>query len=162
MCLFKKYFIYLFLERGEGKEKERERNINVWLPLVPLSGGPTWPTTQACAQTGNLTGDPLVCRPTLNPLSHTSQGQFVLLNPFTFSSILTTPLLSGSHQNVLYYLWVCFCVSVLLVSLFCFLDSIVDRYVFMAILLFIFFILFFFLKEYPLTFYEILGGDEVL
>ena len=34
MCLFKKYFIYLFLERGEGKEKERERNINVWLPLA--------------------------------------------------------------------------------------------------------------------------------
>ena len=29
----KKYFIYLFLERGEGREKERERNINVWLPL---------------------------------------------------------------------------------------------------------------------------------
>ena len=28
-----KYFIYLFLERGEGREKERERNINVWLPL---------------------------------------------------------------------------------------------------------------------------------
>ena len=49
---FKKYFIYLFLERGEGKEKERERNINVWLSLEhPLLG--TWPTTQACALTGN-------------------------------------------------------------------------------------------------------------
>ena len=34
--LFKKDFIYLFLERGEGKEKERERNINVWLPLTRL------------------------------------------------------------------------------------------------------------------------------
>ena len=31
--LLKKYFIYLFLEKGEGKEKERERNINMWLPL---------------------------------------------------------------------------------------------------------------------------------
>ena len=29
-----KYFIYLFLDRGEGREKERERNINVWLPLT--------------------------------------------------------------------------------------------------------------------------------
>ena len=63
-------FIY-FLERGEGKEKERERNINVWLLLCPLLG--TWPTTQACALTGNPTGDPLVQRPAFNPLSHTRQ-----------------------------------------------------------------------------------------
>ena len=47
-------FIYVFVERGEGREKERERNINVWLPLTrPLLG--TWPTTQACALTGNRT-----------------------------------------------------------------------------------------------------------
>ena len=65
-------FIY-FVERGEGKEKERERHINVWLPFVcPLLE--TWPATQACALTGNPTGNPLVGRPTLNPLSHTSQG----------------------------------------------------------------------------------------
>ena len=44
--------MYLFPDRGEGKEKERERNISVWLPLAhpPLW---TWPTTQACALTGN-------------------------------------------------------------------------------------------------------------
>ena len=42
---FKKYFIYLFLEKG--REKERERKINVCLPLTyPLLG--TWPATQAC------------------------------------------------------------------------------------------------------------------
>ena len=34
----------------------------------------TWPTTQACALTGNRTGNPLVHRLALNPLSHTSQG----------------------------------------------------------------------------------------
>ena len=35
-----------------GREGERERNINVWLPLAyPVLG--TWPTTQACALTGN-------------------------------------------------------------------------------------------------------------
>ena len=64
--------IYFFLERGEGGKK-RERNIDMWLPLVcpPLG---TWPTTQACALTGNWTSDPMVRRPTLNPLSHTSQG----------------------------------------------------------------------------------------
>ena len=64
---------YLFIFRGEGREKERERNINVWLPLAhPLLG--TWPTTQACALTGNQTSDPLVHTPVHNPLSHTSQG----------------------------------------------------------------------------------------
>ena len=71
--LFKKDFIYLFLERGEGREKKREKNINVWLPLMcPLPG--TWPAAQACARTGNQTGDLLVSRAALNPLSHTSQG----------------------------------------------------------------------------------------
>ena len=64
-----KDFIYLFLER----EKERERNINVWLPLTcPLLG--TWPTTQACALTGNRTGNTLTHRLALSPLSHTSQS----------------------------------------------------------------------------------------
>ena len=59
---FFKDFIYSFLERGEGKDKERERNINVWLPLTcpPLG---TWPATQACALSGNQTGDPLVRSP---------------------------------------------------------------------------------------------------
>ena len=70
---FKKDFIYVFLDRGEGREKERERNISVWLPLThPLLG--TWPATQAYTLTGSRTGGPLVHRPVLNPLSHTSQG----------------------------------------------------------------------------------------
>ena len=57
-------------------EKERKRNISVWLPLMlPLLG--TWPTTQACALTGNRTSHPLAHRPALNPLSHTSQGFFL-------------------------------------------------------------------------------------
>ena len=58
---------FIFREKGE------ERNITVWLPLArPLVG--TWPATQACALTGNITGNPLVCRPAFSPLSHTSQG----------------------------------------------------------------------------------------
>ena len=65
-------FIF-FLERGEGKEKERQRNINVWLPLTCPQLG-TWPATQACAVTGNPTGNPVVHRPMLSPLSYTSQG----------------------------------------------------------------------------------------
>ena len=51
LSFFNKRFI-LFLDRGENREKERERNMNVWFPLAhPLLG--TWPTTQACALTGN-------------------------------------------------------------------------------------------------------------
>ena len=42
-----------------------ERNIN-WLPFACPQPG-TWPTTQACALTGNRTGGLLVCRPALNP-----------------------------------------------------------------------------------------------
>ena len=36
----------------------------------------TCPVTQACALTGNRTGNLSILRPALNPLSHTSQGNF--------------------------------------------------------------------------------------
>ena len=75
---FLKIFIYLFLERDEGREKEKERNINVWLPLMrPLLGpGPQprhvpWLGIQLAT---------LVPRPALNPLSHSSQGNFFFLD----------------------------------------------------------------------------------
>ena len=45
----------------------------MWLLFeLPLLG--TQPATQALALAGNPTGDPLVRRRVLNPLSHTSQG----------------------------------------------------------------------------------------
>ena len=77
--MFKIIYLFIFREKGRG---ERERNINVWLPLMcPLLG--TWPTAHTCALTGNQTGSPLVPRPTLSPLSRTSQGSetqgFILL-----------------------------------------------------------------------------------
>ena len=74
--MFLKDVIYLFLEREEREEKESETNVNVWLPLAHLLLG-TWPTTQACALTGSRTGNPLVHRLALSPLSHTSQGYFL-------------------------------------------------------------------------------------
>ena len=69
--------LYLFLERGEGRKEERERNINVWFPLAHPQLG-TWPATQACALTGNQNSNFSVCRPALNPLSHTSQGHWLI------------------------------------------------------------------------------------
>ena len=53
------------------QQHKKERNIS-WLLLACLPLG-TWPAAQACALTGNQTGDPLVCM-ALNPLTHTSQG----------------------------------------------------------------------------------------
>ena len=68
-------YLSIYFREGEGGRK-RERNINMQLTLTcPLLG--TWPTTWACALTGNRTRDHLVCRLALNPLSHTSQGYFL-------------------------------------------------------------------------------------
>ena len=53
--IFSRFYLFTF----KGREKESERNINVWLPLMQPALG-TWPTTQACALTGNQTGNPLV------------------------------------------------------------------------------------------------------
>ena len=68
----KKYFIYLFLERGEGREKGEKQ----WCVRETLAAS-RMPTMQACALTDNWTGNILVHRPALNPLSHTSQGFFL-------------------------------------------------------------------------------------
>ena len=77
-------FVCFYFERdGKGRRK-RERNISVWLPLAhPLLR--TWPATQACALTGNQTSDPVVHRPSLNPLSHTSQVSHFLFYVFAIS-----------------------------------------------------------------------------
>ena len=76
-----KDFIYFQREEKEGRKRWREtsfceRNMD-GLPLVCSQMG-TWPTTHACALTGNQTSDLLVCRLVLNPLSHSSQGDFLL------------------------------------------------------------------------------------
>ena len=76
--IFKRF--YLFLEIGERRKRGRETLTCSCLLHAPLG---TWPATQACALTGNRTGDPLVHRPTLNPLSYTSQGiNYILIYLF--------------------------------------------------------------------------------
>ena len=45
-----------------GREGESEgEKYHCVLPLMAPTGD--WPTTQACAPTGNQTSDPLVCSP---------------------------------------------------------------------------------------------------
>ena len=61
--------------KGGRETSMRDRNIDQ-LPLACPQLG-TWPTTQACALTGNRNGDLSVHRLALNPLSHTSQGQML-------------------------------------------------------------------------------------
>ena len=76
---FLDYLFIYFRERGREGEREREKHQYVAASHSPLTGDLTWPATQACALTGNLTGDSLVHRPVLNSLSHTSQGQNFLI-----------------------------------------------------------------------------------
>ena len=68
---FKRFYLFIFRQRG--REGGRRRNISVWLPLAHHLLE-TWPTTQAWSLTGNRTSDPLVNRPAVNPLGHTSQS----------------------------------------------------------------------------------------
>ena len=50
--IFKTYFIYLFLHKGEGREKERERNTSVWLFSQAHTGEPG-PQRRHVPQPGN-------------------------------------------------------------------------------------------------------------
>ena len=79
-----KRFLVLILQvcrkTGQGSSwgdlVSKGEKYQLWLPLeCPPLG--TWPATQACALTGNQTGDTLVHRLVLNLLSHTSQGYFL-------------------------------------------------------------------------------------
>ena len=76
--LFFKDFIYLFIYFRE-REREGEREGEKHQCVVASRATPcrTWPATQARALTGNQTGDPLVRRLALNPLSHTRQNTTV-------------------------------------------------------------------------------------
>ena len=56
--------------RKKGERKKRERNINP-LPLACCQPG-TWPTTQACGLTKNLTSNVSFFRMMPNPLSQQS------------------------------------------------------------------------------------------
>ena len=107
--LFFLRFYLFFLQRRKG----RERNIYVGLPLVHPLRGPGL-CNPACALTRNWTGNTLVCRLALNPLSHTSQGlkvyfycdhEFCLLDVL-ISSALTLysfTFISSGFRSLLFF-----------------------------------------------------------
>ena len=92
-CLFSIFMIVfsllkkiLFISReGKGGRKRGRETSVCGCPLHPLLG--TWPAAKACALGTQTQGQipilrlgielvTLVCRPALDPLSHTSQGWF--------------------------------------------------------------------------------------
>ena len=86
----------------------------MWPPLV-RSPVRAWLTTQACALTGTRTGDPLVRRRALSPLSHSSGGwksyllQTGLRMPYRHGS---TSAFWCSRQDPQHSCAVCVCVCV--------------------------------------------------
>ena len=74
--------IYLFIlwQRGREGEREGEKHPCVVASRVPPTREPGPQPRYVCALTGNRTGDPVVLRLALNPLSHTRQGSSQLFS----------------------------------------------------------------------------------
>ena len=75
---FKILFIY-FLERWEVKERGKHQCVVA--SCTPPTGDPA--SNPGMCPTGNRTGDPLICRLALNPLSCTSQDRTVHFLTYT-------------------------------------------------------------------------------
>ena len=72
------FFFFKILFIFKERDKEKKGNIDVWetinqLPLTDSLPG-TWSAMQACALTQTRTHDLLVCKRSLDPLSHSNQG----------------------------------------------------------------------------------------
>ena len=80
LFIYLSIYLFIFRQRRRGGEREGEKRQCVLASHLPILG--TWPTTQACALTGNGMGNPLVHRLVLKAMSHTSQGNsldFILI-----------------------------------------------------------------------------------
>ena len=76
VSFIKGFCIFIFRERVREGAREEEKHQCVVASCMSPTRDPA--TTQACALTGNQSSDPLVCRPVLSPLSHTSQGESLI------------------------------------------------------------------------------------
>ena len=73
------------------------------LPLAHPKLG-TWPAVQACALTGNRTGDVLFCGTIPSQLGHTGQGYVLLAFILCFTQQgLILWFLFGTHKSFAFY-----------------------------------------------------------
>ena len=81
MVLFpfkKRFYLFIFRERGRKGEREGEKHQCVVVSQVPPTGDLA--CNPGMCLTGNRTSNYLVHRLALNPLSHTSQGWYFFLH----------------------------------------------------------------------------------
>ena len=95
---FLKDFIYLFWEGKGGRKRGRETSMCGCLLHTRYSA--PGPATQACALTGNRTGDPLLHRLALDPLSHTSWGSCTILKPSEMTRRFCSSLAKASQTAI--------------------------------------------------------------
>ena len=69
---FFRFYLFIFREQGREGERKGEKHQCVVASCAPPTGD--LGCNPGMCPTGNQTGDPLVPRPALNPLSHTSRG----------------------------------------------------------------------------------------
>ena len=72
---FQRFYLFIFREGKGGRKGGRETSVCVCLCCSPYWEPGLQPRH---VPTGKRTGNPLVHRPAFNPLSHTSQGLWVL------------------------------------------------------------------------------------
>ena len=65
---WRRFYLFIFREMGRERDREGEKHFCVREKQLPLTCPQprTWPTTQACALTGNWTGDLSALRPALS------------------------------------------------------------------------------------------------
>ena len=69
------FFNCIYFYRREGREEGRKTSVCGCLACILYWGPDQDCNTGMYPDWGNLTGDLLVCRMALNPLSHTNQGK---------------------------------------------------------------------------------------
>ena len=86
-----RFYLFIFRERGREGEREGEKHQCVVASQESPTGDP--PRNPGMCPDRESTSNPLVHRPTLNPLSYTSQGRHIF-------KLLTV---CSVHQSLLFY-----------------------------------------------------------
>ena len=85
--IFLRFYLFICREKGREGEREGEKYQGVVASRTPPAGELVH--NPGMCLTRNQTSDPLVCRPTLSPVSYTSQGpSFIYIRHSTVSVFL--------------------------------------------------------------------------